>query len=134
MSEHRGRIYAAPHLKVVRIDRPRDTRPGAAVTLRGIDSAPLLFDHSGNLWASDSDTKGILRVPARVLAHMGPKDTVIRPEVSSAEGAGAGRVYATLLDREGNLIPDSVRDQPNAPEASTLVIASKLAAQPAQTG
>ena len=34
-----------------------------------------------------------------------------------------------LLDRAGNLIPDASGEQPNAPEASTLVIASKLAAQ-----
>ncbi len=34
-----------------------------------------------------------------------------------------------LLDRDGNVIPDALRDQPNSPEASTLVIASKLAAQ-----
>lgn len=34
-----------------------------------------------------------------------------------------------LLDRDGNVIPDAIRDQPNSPEASTLVIASKLASQ-----
>ncbi|MGE3807206.1 MAG: protein kinase, partial [Gemmataceae bacterium] len=32
-----------------------------------------------------------------------------------------------LIDRQGTLIPDELRDKPDAPRASTLVIASKLA-------
>lgn len=34
-----------------------------------------------------------------------------------------------LKDKDGEVIPDEVRNQPNAPQASTLVIATKLAAK-----
>ncbi len=99
-----GRIYAAPQYKLVRVDRPEDPRSGGAVTVRGVTSGPLLFDSGGNLWASDIETKAVLRVSDRTVAAMGPKDLVVSPEsFSPGGGVSSGRIFVTLQDREGNV-------------------------------
>ena len=99
-----GRIYAAPHFKLVRVDQPRDPKPGGTVTLHGLNSGPLLIDVAGNLWGSQIETKGILRVTARSVAAIGTRDLVMSPEdFAGTEETGSGRIFSSMQDREGNV-------------------------------
>ena len=99
-----GSIWAAPHHKLVRIDRAVESRLRGAVTFRGVTSGPLLFDEPGNLWASESDSKSLLRVQSRHLVEEeGRLPTLLPEQLSSSEESNFGRVFASLRDRERNI-------------------------------
>src|SRR5690349_10210703 len=100
-----GSIWAAPTRGLIRIDSPQDPRPNGFVTIRGMSGGgPLLFDHSGNLWASDPETSVLLRGPAADLPHEGQPQQFVLPETFvHADGLNSGAVYAALEDRERNI-------------------------------
>ena len=99
-----GSIWAAPHHKLLRIDRRSDSRSRGESVFRGISSGPLLFDEPGNLWASESTAKGLLRVQFRDFASRSGTALTLRPEqLSPTEESSFGRVFATLQDRERNI-------------------------------
>lgn len=95
-----GKVWAAPARELIRF------APGGseAVTIRGVSGGPLLFDHRGNLWASDEDANLLLRVSSAELSQEGPGEWMVHPErFSRADGLNAGRVAALLQDRERNI-------------------------------
>ncbi len=99
-----GSIWAAPHHKLVRIERPAEARLRGVARVAGISSGPLLFDEPGNLWASESVAKSLLRVQSGYLADEHLLVRSVQPEqLSSSELSNFGRVFATLLDRERNV-------------------------------
>ena len=77
-----GSIWAAPHHKLVRVERPAEARLQGAAKVAGISSGPLLFDAPGNLWASESAAKSLLRVQSGDLA-----DEKLPRAVSAARAA-----------------------------------------------
>jgi signal transduction histidine kinase/ligand-binding sensor domain-containing protein len=99
-----GGIWAASALELLRIDRSTDPEHNSIVTVRGISGGPLLFDAEGNLWASDTAAKSLLRVPSHGLPREEQRELTVDPErFSRAEGWTSGRVFAFLQDRERNV-------------------------------
>jgi signal transduction histidine kinase/ligand-binding sensor domain-containing protein len=99
-----GSIWAAPHHKLVRVHKLSDARVRAAVTFQGISSGPLLFDEPGNLWASESGAKSLLRVRSDQLAAEETRPPTLTPErLGPFDESNFGRVFAVIQDRERNI-------------------------------
>jgi signal transduction histidine kinase/ligand-binding sensor domain-containing protein len=94
-----GKVWAAAN-ELLRIDSLRHE----AVTVRGIDGGPLLFDRQGNLWTADENANTLLRVSSSELARDTQRELIVRAEkFSSGDGLNSGRVSSLLEDREGNI-------------------------------
>lgn len=98
-----GSIWASPHHKLVRVDPTAQTEAGRVITLRGVTSGPLLFDESGNLWASESASKSLLRVKFDALAQVTHQGNLHPETMVSTSTPEAARIFALLQDREKNV-------------------------------
>jgi signal transduction histidine kinase/ligand-binding sensor domain-containing protein len=98
-----GGVWAASSNELLRIDQSTAER-SRAVPVRGITSGPLLFDEGGNLWASDADAQGLIRVSSDNLSPVTQSEPAPRQEqLFRSDGWTSGRVMALLVDRERNV-------------------------------
>ena len=99
-----GKIWAGALHELVRIDPRAEPQGDGLVSVRGISGGPLLFDNEGNLWGSDAEAHGLVRVSSQELTRQVHRGAILAPEkFARADELDPGAVFALLEDREQNV-------------------------------
>jgi signal transduction histidine kinase/ligand-binding sensor domain-containing protein len=99
-----GDIWAGSKAETIRIEPRSNVSKKEVVVLRGVSGGPLLVDRKGDLWGSDRNPNGLLRVSSSKLSHAATGEIAVQPEMLARDdGLRSNRVFSLFEDRENNI-------------------------------